>query len=344
MLNKNIISEFERLVDQIKVEIDISPSASVHTTNHFRLKQIMNALDVIKKYPKEIKSGEDLKDIKGIGKGTISRIDEILKTGKLSEIKIKKSDKKQSDSVMELMEIHGIGHAKAYELVTKYGITSIKQLIKAYNDGKIDLNNIVLTGLKYHSLYQEQIPRSEVTMIEQYLQTIVKKVDKNLTMTICGSYRRMKPTSNDVDVLLVSSDIKTKNDLFNQGNNNFLIQFIALLKKLGFILDDLTDKDYQIKYMGYCKLSAKNGGNDIIRRIDVRFVPYESYYTSLLYFTGSANFNVKMRRLAEQLGYILNEYGLYKLVGDKKKKVKITSEKDVFDNLGMEYLSPEKRI
>jgi DNA polymerase/3'-5' exonuclease PolX len=40
---------------------------------------------------------------------------------------------------------------------------------------------------------------------------------------------------------------------------------------------------------------------------------------------------------------MLNEYGLYKLNGDKKMRIKITTEKDIFDKLGMEYLPPEKR-
>ena len=34
-------------------------------------------------YPEKITKGEDLKDIKGIGKGIISRIDEILKNKKI---------------------------------------------------------------------------------------------------------------------------------------------------------------------------------------------------------------------------------------------------------------------
>ena len=51
-----------------------------------------------------------------------------------------------------------------------------------------------------------------------------------------------------------------------------------------------------------------------------------------------------MRRLAEQLGYLLNEYGLYKLDKDTKKRIKIRSEEDVFKVLGMDYLTPDKRI
>lgn len=339
--NEKIVKEFQKLIDYIKVQIDISPSTSVYTSNMFRLKQIINAYNIIKKYPREIKSGNDLKDIKGIGKGTIDRIDEILKKGRLSEIKIAKSDIKSSDYVANLEQIHGIGHTKAYELVTKYGIKNIEELIKAYNDGKIELNNIILTGLKYHGVYKEQIPRTEVSKIGEYLNKKVKKIDNKLEIIICGSYRRLKPTSNDVDVLLTHPNIKTKLQLAKQ-NNNYLLQFIKGLKEDKFILDDLTDKDYMVKYMGYCRLS-EGRKKFPVRRLDVRYVPYDSFFSSILYFTGSYQFNIKIRRVAEQLGFLLNEYGLYKINGDNKTRIKITSEKDIFDKLGMEYLPPEKR-
>lgn len=336
--NKHIIDEFEKLIDQIKIEIDIAPSSNVYMTNNFRLKQISNALNIIKKYPKEITSGNDLKEIKGIGKGTINRIDEIIKTGKLSEIKLKKSEEKYSNYIQALMQIHGIGHSKAFELVTKYNIKSVDELKKAYNDGVIELNNVILTGLKYHDIYKENIPRAEIDNINIYLKGIAKLIDKDLSIIICGSYRRLKPTSNDIDVLITHPNIKTKLQLAEQLNDNYLLQFIRKLKSDKFILDDLTDKDYTIKYMGYCKFD----GNPV-RRIDMRYIPFESYYTAQTYFTGDAKLNKRMRTVAEQLGYLLNEYGLYKLDGNKRKRIKITSEKDIFDKLGMEYLPPEKR-
>lgn len=338
--NKIIIEEFEKLVRQIKVEIDISPSTSVYSQNLFRLKQISNSLDIIKNHKEEIKSGNDLKDIKGIGKGTINRIDEILKTGKLKEIKIGQQygDKKSSEYVQELLQIHGIGQTKAYELVTKYGIKSIDELKKAHRNGIIELNNIILTGLKYHGIYKENIPRKEIDQINIYLGEIAKSVDNKLFITICGSYRRLKDTSNDIDVLIAHPKIKTKNDLEKQQTDNYLLQLIRKLKNDKFILDDLTDKDYRIKYMGYCKY------NDLpVRRIDLRYIPYESYHSATLYFTGGANFNKRMRSIAEHLGYLLNEYGLYKIDNQKKIRIKIESEADIFDKLGMEYLPPEKR-
>ena len=47
-----------------------------------------------------------------------------------------------------------------------------------------------------------------------------------------------------------------------------------------------------------------------------------------------------LRQIAKLNGWTLNEYGLYDEHGKAKK---ISSEKDIFDYLGMEYLEPSKR-
>ena len=87
--------------------------------------------------------------------------------------------------------------------------------------------------------------------------------------------------------------------------------------------------------MGFCKYL-----NNPIRRIDIRLLPLQSFFTGYLYFTGSYEFNERMRGIAKRQGYKLNEYGLYK----GNKFIQIYSEKDVFDILGMKYLNPEERI
>ena len=86
--------------------------------------------------------------------------------------------------------------------------------------------------------------------------------------------------------------------------------------------------------MGICKLQ-----NNELFRIDIRFIPYSSFYSAILYFTGSKDFNKKMRQVAINLGYTLNEYGLF----NKKKQFSVNSEKDIFDYLGLEYIKPSER-
>ena len=59
------------------------------------------------------------------------------------------------------------------------------------------------------------------------------------------------------------------------------------MKEIGFIIDSLTS-DGAKKYMGICKIDKSPFG----RRIDIRCVDYSAFYTGLLYFTGSKNFNI----------------------------------------------------
>ena len=91
--------------------------------------------------------------------------------------------------------------------------------------------------------------------------------------------------------------------------------------------------------MGFCRYEKKN------YRIDIRLVPLESYYSALVYFTGSYQLNTKMRSIAKKLGYKLNEYGLFKRNIDVEypDPIILNSEKDLFDILKIEYLEVEQR-
>ena len=337
-LNKPIIDQFELLIEQIKHDIDIAPNRKEALKHSFRLKQIKNALDVIKKYPKKIESGKQLAGYAGIGKGTMSRIDEILTTGKLKEVSIKKKHMEVEKHIEELEQIFGIGRKKAYELVTTYNIKSITDLKKAHMAGKIELTDQMMTSLKHHNNYKQQIPRSEMDLVNSLIQKLAPDIDPKIMVKICGSYRREKPTSNDIDILVTHPDIITKKQLMNNAVN-YLRLFVQKLKDEKFILDDLTHENYETKYMGYCRLRLDYP----TRRIDIYYIPYESYYAALLHLTGSGNFNRKMRALAGNLGYKLNEYGLFKIKNGKMIRVKVSSEKDIFDELGMDYIEPKDR-
>lgn len=324
--NANIIEQFEKLIDQIKSDIDHSFTNEDKVKHGFRLKQIKNALTIIQKYNKKIKNGSELLHIEGIGKGTADRIDEILKTGKLAEIKLDNKYEKHLKSMNELEQIFGIGRASSYDLVINQNIDSIKKLKKEYQKGNLILPHQIVMGLKYHGVFKENIPRKEIDSINTFLQKIGSNINNKLIVTISGSYRRGKATSSDVDVLLSHPKV------------NYMHKFVTKLKEKKFIIDDLTDKDYTVKYMGFCKFH-----DNPIRRLDIKYVKFDSYYTALFHFTGSGHFNEQIRSLAKQLGYMLNEYGLYRIDGKEKIKIKINSERDIFDELGLEYIDPSKR-
>ncbi len=332
--NSKIINEFIKLTKQIKFDMDLAKNKKAELAQSYRLLTIQKIIKILEKYPNKIKSSEQLKDIDGIGKGTLARIDEILKTGKLSEIKQEVLDKSYLNYLEELEDVYGIGHKTALELFNKYNVKSIADLKNLYKKGLIELPPNIVKGLNYYGKIKENIPRLEIDKVNNYLLEVLKKLDKELFGIICGSYRRLKMTSNDIDMLIVHPKVKNKKDA-ESSKNNYLKQFLEILIKNKFIVDSLTDINVPTKYMGICQLE-----NNPMRRIDIRFIPYESYYYAMLYFTGGKEFNKKMRLVAISMGYTLNEYGLF---DSKNNMIKANSEKDVFDFLGMEYVDPQYR-
>lgn len=331
MKNQLIINQFKLLEEQIIKDInDISLKHSKHK-NNFRLLKIQNVIKIIKNLPYTIKSSNDIKHIKGVGSGTVKRVNEILKNGYLSELN--KNNNNISKYLPELEQVIGIGKKVAYDLIINHGITTVDSLINAFINGNIDLNEQILIGLKYHGVYQQNIPRIEIECIDDYLHKKIKSMNKHLLLVICGSYRRNKDTSNDIDVLITHKLIKSNNDI--NSKHNYLLDLVNILKNDSFIVDDITFDKYKFKYMGFCSFQQK------IRRIDIRYVPYNSFHTALLYFTGSGDFNQKLRKTAKSLGYTLNEYSLLHVKSNKI--INVTSEKDVFDVLNLDYLPPEKR-
>jgi DNA polymerase beta len=345
-MNQLLIDEFIKLREQIKYELVSSIKKSSKSSkssksksdidnvkNSFRLKSITKVIDILKNITYKIKSEKDVTNIAGIGSHTLQRINEILTTGKLSEIK------NNNSNALELTKIYGIGDQLAFDIYKTYNITTVSELVKLYDSNKIKLSKTIQKGLKYYNIVEENIPHSEIEHIDSYIHSIISQIDPELFYVICGSYRRMTATSNDIDIVVTHPNILTDKLTQNQNQNknqiNYLSLVIKTLKKHKFIIDSLTSESVQTKYMGYCKYKNKP-----VRRIDIRFVPYDSYYTAILYFTGAKDFNRQMRSVALAHGYTLNEY---RLLDNNNKPFRVNSEKDIFDALNMEYVSPEFR-
>jgi DNA polymerase beta len=332
-MNENIIKWFELLVKQLEFYVD-TMSRKDKLIYSYKVNAINNALKVIRNLDFEITSGAQLKKYKGIGKGAIKRIDEILQTGKLAEVKQEDITGKHLDYVEQLMKIFGIGRVKAYELYSKYGIKSLSDLKAAIKKGEIELPENVMIGILYVDKIKTNIPRDEMHQIYSYLLFEGIEVDNDMDVRMCGSYRREKSTSNDIDIIISHPNIKT---LTQATESNLLKNFIEHLKRKEFIIESLTSDDVATKYMGICRLSKDHD----YRRIDIRCFAQESYYVALLYFTGSGDFNQRMRKVAKSMGYKLNEYFL---IDEKDHKLPVTSEQDIFNYLNMEYVIPKDRI
>lgn len=201
------------------------------------------------------------------------------------------------------------------------------------------LNSHQLLGVKYFHDMSQKIPREEVQKAERILTASAKHMNKDIILTLCGSYRRGRAKSGDVDCLITHPEIKTMEELETYPVN-ILMKFVELLTNLEFLVDHLTDFG-RSKYMGFCIIKQTGKKTNVARRIDIRFIPFDSYGTSVLYFTGSQNFNTQMRAHAKTKGYSLSEYGLKRL--SDNVLIPCKTEEEAFTILNYPYKTPAER-
>jgi DNA polymerase/3'-5' exonuclease PolX len=271
----------------------------------------------------EIKTIDDIKDIKNIGKGILSKIEEIIETGKLVRLNDYNADHHIA-FMDELTKIYGIGPAKAKDLIEKHEIKSIQDL---KNNMDI-LNDKQKIGLKYYEDILLRIPRKEMIKHDEFIQKIIKEIDEKLIAEIVGSYRRGMKDSGDIDILINHTDDPT-------DFKNIIKAIVENMKKSGYIIEELALGDK--KYMGICKLKRHKR----FRRIDILYTTRQEFPFSKLYFTGSKELNVAMRNICLSKNMSLSEHGIKK--NNTFIKDKLETEEDIFNFLGYKYIPPIKR-
>lgn len=307
-MNSKIISEFNKLISNLLYEKPPNYSFKINSFRKF--------IDIVKSLDFEIKNIEQIKNIKGIGKGTLDRIKEILDNGNLEENKTK-NDCSQNE-FNKLQSITGIGPSKAKQLVEN-NIT-FDDLINNKNNILDNLTHHQKLGLKYYYDVLKPIEHETIIKVENYLNKFKFKFN------ICGSYRRKKNTSGDIDVLI-------------QKEDKSLQEIVDILTKKKFLVDHLTESG-STKYMGLCRIK-----NYHCMRIDIRLISKKSYPFALLYFTGSKKTNTFMRNQAIKLGFKLNEYSLINTdtSNNSDSNIYLNSEEEIFKFLKLDYIKPQNR-
>jgi len=341
--NTTTISNFIKLLNSL---VTITKNQG----EHFKSVAYTKAINELHKYLKssqvstEALSYNDLKKLKlpNIGKTILEKYDEFLKTGTLEVV-----EKEKVNPVNIFANIYGIGPIKAKELVTKKNIVTLEQLRAQQNniqENKLPLlNTKQQIGLKYYEDLLKRIPRTEIEEFKELLtqnfsETLIEnsETQENNNFEIVGSFRRNKSDSGDIDLIITSYN----------NNKSIFENFIKKLVAKHIVVELLSKGETKCLTIG--KLLKDNA---IPRRIDFLYSLPQEYAFSILYFTGSKEFNTSMRQHALNVGLTLNEHGFHKMStsnSQRSKEEKISklfkSEKDIFDFLCMEYKEPHERI
>jgi DNA polymerase beta len=293
----------------------------------YRATALQNASKLIKKFNSTLTSENQLKNIRGIGEGSLKRVKEIIQTGKLSEIKHQSEEQIEKKKILEdFMRVHGVGKVHAEEWYNK----GFRSLDRVYASGIA--TSAQMSSMKYLKEIELKIPREEITQIRDKIQGVINEFNiaygTKIHMEVAGSYRRLKAESGDIDILIREDT--------GHPVSQYMSTLIDELKRRGIILETLGFGP--IKYLGIGRLDE----NHPARRIDIEMVDdLTSWYPALVYFTGSKENNTKMRQEALNLGFeSLNEKGLF---WGPNMKVTINSEEELYKKLKMSYLKPEER-
>lgn len=305
--------------------------ASVEKKDRFRGVAYRKAASVIRNSP-PIRSDSDVDEIleSKLGPRTIEKVKEYMLTGHVKKEEFL-TDDVSIKAKQELIGVWGIGPSKAAELVAQ-GIDSVQKLRDRVSAARLTANQ--KTGLEYYDELLSKMPREEVEEIKTVVESAKNILfGEDLELVLCGSYRRGAQTCSDVDLLLA----------WKEGANALspgatVQKLVERLCEDGFLLDHFNKKNNHSIFLGICKLP---GPGHSARRIDIKVWPREAFATALLHFTGSADFNRRLRLHAKRHGLKLSDLGLRNSQGNL---LTFKTERQVFEALGVEWVPPEQRL
>lgn len=237
----------------------------------------------------------------------------------LSKKKITASIKKiydQENLKIQLANVLGIGNKKISELI-KAGLKNKDQLSqKKYFSMLNKDTQLMIEHNPLRKIPHEYIKKFE-TRITAFPHALVQLV---------GSYRRGAPFSKDIDVLVRADELDILDDFIKYMRKEFNDK--VYLYSQGPDKASLIIQPF-LKFPTKVKLDAFRCSTD-------------TYYTHLLYSTGSKDFNIRMRGRARKKGYLLNQLGLFNEKGKKINKPD-DDERKLFNLVDMTYLDPKDR-
>jgi DNA polymerase (family X) len=260
--------------------------------------------------------------IPSIGKAIASKIEEYLKTGEIQYYNQLRSE--LPINIDEFLGLEGIGPKTLKLIYDNLKIKNLDELEKAGTEGKIRTitgfsqkkEDTILKKIKNYKNGKGKFLIGEVYPLVKQIEKYLSELYTVRKVIAVGSFLRMKETIKDIDFLVVSDE------------PDKVIESFINMSEVKEILGKGSSK-------AFVKL---NNGIDS----DLLVVPEESYGSALLYFTGSKEHGIALRRIAQSKELKLNEWGLFDLNLKEKKRAGLTEE-EIYNKLGLEWIPPEMR-
>jgi DNA polymerase (family 10) len=302
--------------------------------NPFKIRAYTNAARAIETFGGNVGNFEDeeaVAKIPGIGKSIALKIKELAATGSLKYLQDLTTE--FSPGILELFSLPGLGAKKIKALHDKLGISSVEQLQKACEDGRVaDLPGFGQTtqqklcdSIAKRADHTGWFQFGQVAVEADVLRSDLAAHTEALQVDVAGSYRRRKEIVHDLDFLVATKDPEA-----------IMAFFVSHPLVESIIARGPTKSSVHLRSGVQC---------------DLRVVSTAEYPFALAYFTGNKEHNIEVRSRALQRGWTLNEYRLGPVpVGPKTKKQRpvkhipvVRDESDLYRAVDLDFIPPELR-
>jgi DNA polymerase (family 10) len=304
---------------------NIATLLELQEENPFKVRAYRTGAEVVEAFPGDIVTlakDKKLAGIKGIGDALRDKLHEYVTTGKLEFYEKLKAE--FPGSILELFDISGLGPKKIAALYKTLKVASIADLKRACEDGSAaKLSGFgektvakLLEAIAFREAHASVFRADEVAVVAEEVLSTLREHPAISRLDVCGSYRRGKETSGDLDFLVATKDPVA-----------VIEDFVSLPLFTNIIAKGETK----------ASVHTANG-----LQCDLRAVSNEHYPFALAYFTGSKEHNVAVRQRCLDRGWSLNEYGITVEPGATPPP-EIHDEADLHRALGLDYIPPELR-
>lgn len=297
--------------------------------NAFRTNAYHNAARLVQQLPGDLKqmvADGKLSEVRGIGEALTEKITTLVTTGSLPYLE----DLRASipAGLVKMLRLPGMGPKKVKALHDLLQIDTIEKLKAACESGEVAKQKgfgtktqaKILEGIAYIDKVGNRVRIDMALPLGLALLEHIRTFPGVIRSEVCGSLRRRKETTGDLDLLVSSADAQPIMDAF--------VKLPEVVQVLG---------------QGPTKSSVIAAlhvhGAKVMLQADLRVVADEQFPFALHYFTGSKEHNIRMRQRAIDRGLTLNEYAL----ANEKHAVPCLTEEDIFAALGLPYIEPELR-
>ncbi len=314
MKNKQVSDILEKFADVLEF----------HAESAFKINAYRRAARAVLEISDDIESlwkDNRLSTIPGVGKGLQRKIEQYLSNGSISQLDdyLDKSPKE----LFDLLSIQHFGPKTAALAFKELGVETIADLHAMIDNGTL----ATLPGMgkkkvenirKSLELREQASGRFSIGMALPIAYHVIEYIkekagDKINRISPAGSVRRFRETVHDIDILIETE----------HGRE---------------VIEQVTKMPEVTRVLG----AGETKGSVVLKdrfQVDIRAIPGESFGAAVQYFTGSKEFNVRLRELARKKGYKISEYGIFK----DDTKVGGRVEEEIYQKLGLAWIPPEMR-